>query len=332
QLAIPPSIIKVDELSKLLNVSSDKVKISIGIAEVPKTEALEVISKATTQDPNLKAIGGRVLEFSIEARSDTQVIKIDNFGQTKVKGEMHFTDRDIAGVKDIKNINVYKYNPDTGKMEYRKSIVDPVNKKVVFYTPGFSQYTMMENDRTFDDVNSHWAKKYIETLASKYIVNGTDNGVFNPDGKVTRAEFATILVNALDIQAGTDSAQTFGDVPVNAWFNNSIARAYKAGLVNGVGNNQFNPNAPITREQIALMTMNAYKYLSGKDFTSVTSNKGQFADAGNISGWAKQAVTAAGALGIVNGMNDNSFAPAKNASRAEGTTMIYRLLTYTGDL
>lgn len=171
-----------------------------------------------------------------------------------------------------------------------------------------------------------WAQEAINTLAANGIVKGMTDGSFAPTKTVTRAEFITMLVRALNLPtAGTGS--TFTDVKNNAWYTDSIASAYAAGIVSGSGNGKFEPGRQITREEMAIMIYNALKaQLQPIDSDAALQ---QFGDSSKIASYAKTPVAQLTKLGVINGMGDGDFAPKENANRAQAAVMIYRMLGIT---
>ena len=175
--------------------------------------------------------------------------------------------------------------------------------------------------KTFNDISNHWAKSSIEILASKSIIKGTPEGNFNPDGVITRAEFTAILARALELPVS--NATPFSDVSSSDWYSNTVAAAYNAGLVSGTSATTFEPNATITREEMAVMLVKAYQKLTG---SSVNAGKADYADENDFSAWASSYIDTATALKLVNG-SDGKFTPQSNLTRGEGATVILRLLT-----
>lgn len=109
---------------------------------------------------------------------------------------------------------------------------------------------------TFADITNHKNKKAIEELASRGIIKGKGNG-FDPNGNMTRAEFATIVVRGLGIPAEKDT--NYLDVNSKDWFAGYVGAASKHGIVSGVGDMKFNPMGTITKEEAATMVTRAAK-------------------------------------------------------------------------
>ncbi|MEF2965693.1 S-layer homology domain-containing protein [Paenibacillus sp. M1] len=176
------------------------------------------------------------------------------------------------------------------------------------------QHPELQTGSRFTDVQRHWAQNYIEKLADTGAVNGFQDGSFRPDHNISRAEFAAILVRALNL---TDTeGKTFTDTKGH-WAEEAIGAAYSHGIVKGYASGNFGPDDPITREQMAVMLVQA---LHLPDPASETS----FADQDQIAGWARNSVMAAAGAGLLSGYPDNTFIPEAQATRAEAVAAIWR--------
>ncbi|WP_075618337.1 DUF4350 domain-containing protein [Paenisporosarcina indica] len=184
---------------------------------------------------------------------------------------------------------------------------------------------------TFNDVKTHWAKKEIEALATKGIILGVTKDDFQPDAKLTRAHFAVLVARALDLPV-TAYEGKFSDVKTDKdWAYAAIEAAARAGIINGHLNGKFDPDAEITREEIAVIIMRAVKYADSTLLDNLDTSK-VFKDANNIGAFATQSVKQAVALGIINGRGGNVFDPQDDATRAEAAVLLYRALNKLGDL
>ncbi|WP_434006915.1 S-layer homology domain-containing protein [Paenibacillus konkukensis] len=148
---------------------------------------------------------------------------------------------------------------------------------------------------------------------------------FAPQRDITRAEFAALLVRALGLTE-TASAK-FSDVQPGDWFAGAVGAASQAGLVDGFENGSFQPEASITREQMAVMIARAMN-AAGKRADGSLASLSRFADAQSIGSWAREAVAQAVNAGIINGVTADDFAPSAEASRAEAAVMLKRMLQY----
>jgi len=213
------------------------------------------------------------------------------------------------------------YIADNGKLEYIGGRWE--GNELVAELSHFSKYGVFEIKKNFEDVAAkHWALSVIQELAAKQIVNGITDTKFAPEKKVTRSEFAAMLVKALRLKPAAVST-AFEDVPRNAWYSEAVAAAYAHGLIKGLSDSRFAPQEQITREQMAIMVMNAYQISLKTDSSEAVL---EFKDSGEISKWAQTSVTEAGSLGLMKGRNGNLFAPKDNASRAEAVQVISNLL------
>lgn len=103
----------------------------------------------------------------------------------------------------------------------------------------------------FPDVQGHWAEHAIQTLKSNGIIIGYRDGLFKPDQPITRAEMVTMMTRVLDIKTFT-TGKPFSDIQ-DHWAEDAIIAAAHAGLVSGIGDNKFDPDAHATREQAVAM-------------------------------------------------------------------------------
>jgi len=174
----------------------------------------------------------------------------------------------------------------------------------------------------FTDIIGHWAEKDINDMATKGIVSGVTATTFEPDRSITRAEFAALMARALKLSAG-NTESVFADVANDAWYAKEVSAAAAAGLIVGYDGN-FRPNDTITREEMAVVIMKAYAFL-GKTASSGQIDK--FADKDTISDWAVNYVDQAVSTGMISGMSADTFAPKENATRAQVTSLIKRLLS-----
>ena len=167
------------------------------------------------------------------------------------------------------------------------------------------------------DISGHWAEAIIVELVNSGAVSGYPDATFQPDKKITRAEFTTILVKAFKLEAKT--GKDFADI-ANHWAKDAIVTAAAHGIVNGYDANSFRPDKNITREQMAVMIVKAAQ-LNKNDGESK-----QFIDNDKISSWAAEAVAIASQHQIITGYPDNSFKPQGEATRAEAVTVIVKTL------
>ncbi len=218
---------------------------------------------------------------------------------------------------------------DNEEIENMVGIYDSLTDYIKFQTKNFSKFAIVLNVIEFKDIdNVIWAKEQIESLAAKGIVKGRPNGLFAPYDRITRAEFAALLVRMFNLKEG-EPQNKFKDVDNNAWYASEVAWAYKAGLIEGIGGDMFNPDGYITRQDMAVMVSRALKTIKGKKLSEGTINYlEKFNDKDEIAEYAKGGVALAVKYGIIKGISltSNKFAPLAEASRAEAAVMLFRLL------
>ncbi|MGK4044313.1 S-layer homology domain-containing protein [Heyndrickxia oleronia] len=105
----------------------------------------------------------------------------------------------------------------------------------------------------FKDVkDGYWSTQYINSLYAAKLINGYEDGTFKPEGNVTRAEFAKLVVDAYGLTL-TNAATPFTDVKAGNWATPYIQTAYANGLIKGVTASKFDPSAPIKRGDLAIL-------------------------------------------------------------------------------
>lgn len=179
---------------------------------------------------------------------------------------------------------------------------------------------------TFTDVSSdYWAHDYIEGLTKLNIINGFPDGTFQPNERVTRAEFAAILRRAF-LQSQPITAQPFTDVPANYWATEAIYAARAAGFLSGYPGNRFEPDSPIRRDEALVSLTNGLKYTGGSLETLA-----RYSDANSILNYARPIIaTATEANLVVNYPNPDQVGAYRHASRAEVAAFVYQALVKEG--
>ncbi|MBQ3224212.1 MAG: S-layer homology domain-containing protein, partial [Oscillospiraceae bacterium] len=185
----------------------------------------------------------------------------------------------------------------------------------------------------FTDLESHtWAKEAINSLAADGIIRGTSETTFSPANNITRADFALLLVRAFKLES--DSTENFADVSADDYFAHELAIARNTGLVNGIGDNKFDPRNHITRQDMMVIVHRALQSQSllleekGDRRMTVDEVLSQYPDYSTVAPYAREAVSALATAGLVNGKN-NKIAPNEYTTRAEVAVLIKRVLDYT---
>ncbi|HYE81728.1 MAG TPA: S-layer homology domain-containing protein [Clostridia bacterium] len=159
---------------------------------------------------------------------------------------------------DPEHIAVWYIDGQGNMVEVPSGRYDPATGMVIFTTTHFSGYAVVYVYKTFDDLESAaWAKKPIEVLASKGILKGISENEYAPKKNITGAEFLYFPVRTLGLETKADS--NFDDISKNAYYYREIAIAKKLGIIGGVGNNKYNPDASITRQNMMVLSEKALR-------------------------------------------------------------------------
>lgn len=175
----------------------------------------------------------------------------------------------------------------------------------------------------FTDINKDsWYYTYVIKAYDLGLMSGTGNNKFEPNAKLTREQFVTVLANMSgdDISPYSSANSGFSDVASDSWYSPYVAWAKANRITSGVGNNKFGVGQPVTREQMALFLMN---YVNSEKIHLSTPNKviNSFNDANKVSPWAVTAVDYMRQKGVFCGDDLGNFNPQKSATRAEAATV-----------
>ena len=195
-------------------------------------------------------------------------------------------------------------------------------------TPG----TEGENEKTrFTDLGNHaWAADAINYLADAGIIKGTSEDKFSPANNITRAMLVTVLYR-MEGEPATNRSIPFSDVDLGAYYGNAVIWAKQNGIVNGVTENEFAPDANITREQFATIM---HRYAQFKEYdVSVGENTNilSYSDAESISEYAVEALQYTAGSGLIKGRTESTLNPKDTATRAEMAVIIKRFLDLTAE-
>ena len=181
----------------------------------------------------------------------------------------------------------------------------------------------------FEDISEfNWALKHIEKVYKSGIMNGTDENKFAPDKNLTRAESAAILVRAAGVGNNdiVEANISFKDVTKDKWYYNDVMRAYENGLMNGISDDEFSPEALITREDFSCVIWRILKnYVEENNFDIAFDDKDEIAD------YAADSIKNMVFQGILNGKSTALFCPKDNIMRVEAAAIISRMLDKIGE-
>lgn len=178
-----------------------------------------------------------------------------------------------------------------------------------------NNFNIIKEESIFDDMpKEHWAYNSVYNLYNMGVIAGKGEGLFVPDANITRAEFVKMLC-ILEGKEPSENTADFNDVPADSWYSGYVYTAYKNGWINGMGNGEFKPNIPISRQDICsiIYRIKAFEKTEVKEFS----------DSNDIAAYAKEAVEALSGEGIINGFPNGEFKPKENCTRAQAAKLLY---------
>ena len=181
----------------------------------------------------------------------------------------------------------------------------------------------VNDDKVLGMDKSHWAYQYVKKLAEKGVVSGNENGSFEPEKAISRAEYIKLLVTAFEIEE-QGSAESFADVSADAWYGKYIGIARSRGIVEGNDENCVMSEERISGQDMAVMLGRTPEIL-GKTIEKKREYV-KFSDENGISSYAGEYIRSLYCAGIIDGTGEGSFAPANSAAKAEAAKIIDAVL------
>lgn len=176
--------------------------------------------------------------------------------------------------------------------------------------------------RAFPDLDpAQWYHLSTDYAITNHLFIGFEDGTFRPNGQMSRAMFAMVLWRVAGSPASS-AALPFADVAADAWYADAVRWAYAAGVINGVSTTAFDPESPVTREQMVTMIVRYAEKIGA--VTGARDDLSQFSDGMQVSSYALAAVRWAVAVGLLRGMGNGRLEPQGTATRAEVATLLMR--------
>jgi hypothetical protein len=235
--------------------------------------------------------------------------------------EEYLKGRDIRKMSVFSDIGADNVLDSIGGTERDGGIVLKPEKPVPYH-----YFNLYERNVVFTDTVSSWAKDYIEVMAAKNIINGVGKDLYKPKEKLTKAQYLALLIRAIDADLpGYEGI--YDDCKETDWFTPYVESADKLGIIEDTADNLLHPNTELSRQDMAVMTVKAYKELNGS-IPWIEAVK-TFTDEKDINSHTLDFVKTAVQLELISGMPDGSFQPHKTLTREEAAKMIYLLLQKT---
>ena len=182
---------------------------------------------------------------------------------------------------------------------------------------------VMDVTKMFTDVSHSWADDGIQYCVTHQLMSGIGNDLFGPKLTTTRAQIVQILYN-LEGEPKVTGKTPFTDLTQD-WYQDAILWAYQTGVVAGTSSTTFEPDRPVTREQIAVILMEYVTRVLKLERTWTPADLSDFPDAGSVSDWAKDAMADAVGLGLISGASNGGqtyLEPQGSATREQVATIL----------
>ena len=182
---------------------------------------------------------------------------------------------------------------------------------------------VMDVTKMFTDVSHSWADDGIQYCVTHQLMSGIGNDLFGPKLTTTRAQIVQILYN-LEGEPKVSGTTPFTDLTQD-WYQDAVLWAYQTGVVAGTSSTTFEPDLPVTREQIAVILMEYMTRVLKLERTWTPADLSIFPDAGSVSDWAKDAMADAVGLGLISGASNGGqtyLEPQGSATREQVATIL----------
>lgn len=313
------------------NVTVDENLVNIG----PKNEiylkngqavVMQIPSTYSTVQVGMRSLTGTPVQYKINTEEKTMNSTVDMYYKVEpVEGKLVIQNVSEDGILALTKLKVTGAGTTT-------------NDVSVETTPEAIRYAMalmrgIDVPQFTDVAEDAWYHDYVYDLVYRGVVNGMTATTYEPEGKLTRAQFVKLLACSLE-EAETlktyEGQHPFTDSEGH-WAETYIAWAKDKGIVEGVSATEFDPEAPITREQMATI-FGRYALKQGIELPKSDNAAGSFPDADKISEYAREFVELMRIAGILNGYEDGTFRPQGNATRAEAAKLFSLFLSITDKL
>lgn len=321
---LPAKQIQVESLQSQFGENVEFQDITIQIEIVKPNEDMVQLVKNTLSTNELELKSSPV-DFKVTASYKGQTIAISQFS--------NYVERmlPIEDQADVDQITTAVVIDQDGTLRHVPTKIVKVDGKYWAQINSLtnSVYFLVSHRIEFGDVQNHWAKKEVNNLAARMVIQGQDDNHFNPDHNITRAEFTAIIVRALGLKPQNGSS-LFVDVAPSAWYHDAIQTASAYQLIGGYEDGTFRPTNTIDREQAMMIMANAMKLTNMKENLSDAALLTKYQDADQVSEWAQRSIALCLQGGIVAGRTDSTLAPKGQLTRAEVAVMSQRLLQQAG--
>ena len=315
------------------NVTVDKDLVNIG----PKNEiylepnqavVMELTGNYASVQVGMRSLTSEAVSYKINGTSATMNSTVDMYYKVKpVEGKLVI--QNVSG--GILALTRLKVTSAAATTADDSGVIPQTTPEAIRYAMALMRG--LEVPQFTDVPEGAWYHDYVYDLVYRGVVNGMTATTYEPEGKLTRAQFVKLLACSL---AEAETLKTYeGQHPFTDseghWAETYIAWAKDKGIVEGVSATEFDPEAPITREQMATI-FGRYALKQGIELPKSDNAAGSFPDADKISEYAREFVELMRIAGILNGYEDGTFRPQGNATRAEAAKLFSLFLSITDKL
>lgn len=314
-------------------VTVDKELVNIG----PKNEiylnqgeavVMQLTGSYDSVQVGMRSLTGAEVSYKINGTSDTMKSTVDMYYKvTPAAGKLVI--QNVSG--GILALTRLKVTSATTASTNDSGVIPQTTPEAIRYAMALMRG--IDVPQFTDVAEDAWYHDYVYDLVYRGVVNGMTATTYEPEGKLTRAQFVKLLACSL---ADAETLKTYeGKHPFKDseghWAEAYIAWAKDKGIVEGVSATEFDPEAPITREQMATI-FGRYALKQGIELPKSDNAAGSFPDADKISEYAREFVELMRIAGILNGYEDGTFRPQGNATRAEAAKLFSLFLSITDKL
>lgn len=318
------------------NVTVDKDLVNIG----PKNEiylqqgqavVMGLTGNYASVQVGMRSLTGAAVTYQINSETaKTMNSTVDMYYPVKLVGNM-LVIRNTSENDEILALTKLKVTSATAATGNDPGVVPQTTPEAIRYAMALMRG--IDVPQFTDVAEDAWYHDYVYDLVYRGVVNGMTATTYEPEGKLTRAQFVKLLACSL---ADAETLKTYeGKHPFKDseghWAETYIAWAKDKGIVEGVSATEFDPEAPITREQMATI-FGRYALKQGIELPKSENAAGSFPDADKISEYAREFVELMRIAGILNGYEDGTFRPQGNATRAEAAKLFSLFLSITDKL
>ena len=320
---LPAEEIDIDDIAQQFgaNVSLSDIEVEVTISE-PDSSTVQVVENSAEEGGFSLVV--QAVEFTVKCTFDGQTTEVTTYNA--------YVERTIEipeGVDPnaITTAVVVEADGAVRHVPTQITVIDGVYYAVINSLTN-SVYTVIYNPLEFEDVDGHWAQDAVNSMTSRLVINGYEDGIFDPDGDITRAEFVAIIVRALGLAEGMGE-NTFSDVDADAWYCGYIETASSYGIINGYTDGTFRPTDNITGEQA--MTMIARAMAVTQLEYALTDSEAEsllagYSDAADAAAYARESVAACLKTGVVETCEEYTLYMKENIARAEVAVIVQSLL------